>query len=62
MRKILRLVFVLALVAAGGWYYVVQSRPVALVLTGIVTGHDVVDQRRRSPDGWRRCTPGKATP
>ena len=42
MRKILRLVFVLALVAAGGWYYVVQSRPVALVLTGIVTGHDVV--------------------
>ena len=42
MRRILRLVFVLALVAAGGWYYVVQSRPVALVLTGIVTGHDVV--------------------
>ena len=38
----LPVVFVLALVAAGGWYYVVQSRPVALVLTGIVTGHDVV--------------------
>ncbi len=42
MRKMLQLVFVLALVAAGAWYYVVQSRPVALVLTGIVTGHDVV--------------------
>ncbi len=42
MRKVLRLALVLALVGAGGWYYVVQSRPAALVLTGIVTTNDVV--------------------
>ena len=42
MRKVLRLVLVLALVGAGGWYFVVQSRPAALVLTGIVTTNDVV--------------------
>ena len=42
MRKALRLVLALALVGAGGWYYVVQSRPAALVLTGIVTTNDVV--------------------
>jgi multidrug resistance efflux pump len=32
----------LALLAAGGWYVVAQSRPTPLVLTGIVTTHDVV--------------------
>jgi multidrug resistance efflux pump len=42
MRRILRLVLVAALVGAGGWYYVAQSRPRALVLTGIVTTTDVV--------------------
>jgi HlyD family secretion protein len=42
MRNVLRIVLVLTLVGAGGWYYVVQSRPAALVLTGIVTTNDVV--------------------
>jgi HlyD family secretion protein len=42
MRTVLRLVLVLALVGASGWYYVVQSGPSALVLTGIVTTNDVV--------------------
>lgn len=42
MRTALRLVLVLALVGASGWYYVAHSRPNALVLTGIVTTNDVV--------------------
>lgn len=42
MRAMLRAGLILALVGASGWYVAVQSRPAALVLTGIVTTNDVV--------------------
>jgi HlyD family secretion protein len=42
MKRILRPLILLILVAAGGYYWYRTSRPVPLVLTGIVTTNDVV--------------------
>jgi len=42
MRKRLPLILVLALVVAGGAYYVVTSRVTSLTLTGLVTTNDVI--------------------
>jgi multidrug resistance efflux pump len=42
MHRILVPLVVVLIGGGGGWYYVVHTRPTALVLTGIVTTHDVV--------------------
>ena len=42
MKRIVRPLILLILAAAGGYYWYVTSRPVPLVLTGIVTTNDVV--------------------
>ncbi|MDH4066839.1 MAG: efflux RND transporter periplasmic adaptor subunit [Acidobacteriota bacterium] len=42
MSAALRVALLVALVAGGGWYVVSRSRPTVLVLTGIVTTHDIV--------------------
>jgi multidrug resistance efflux pump len=42
MQRRVRLVILVVLVAAGGYYWYRTSRPVPLVLTGIVTTNDVV--------------------
>jgi multidrug resistance efflux pump len=41
LRKLIPLVL-LALAAAGGWYFYTHSRPTELILTGIVTTNDVI--------------------
>jgi multidrug resistance efflux pump len=42
MRKLVRVIVPVLLVAAAGAYYYVHARPVTLVLTGIVTTNDVI--------------------
>jgi HlyD family secretion protein len=42
MKRIIRSLILLTLVAAGGYYWYLSSRPVPLVLTGMVTTNDVV--------------------
>jgi HlyD family secretion protein len=42
MKRLIRPLLLLALVGAGGYYWYQSSRPVPLVLTGIVTTNDVV--------------------
>jgi HlyD family secretion protein len=42
MKRLIRPLILLILVAAGGYYWYLSSRPVPLVLTGIVTTNDVV--------------------
>src|SRR4051812_50128172 len=42
MKRIVRLVVLLAVVGGAGYYIWLQSRPQPLVLTGIVTTHDVI--------------------
>ena len=42
MKRLIRPLILLILVAGGGYYYYLSSRPVPLVLTGIVTTNDVV--------------------
>ena len=42
MKRLIRPLILLILVAAGGIYWYLSSRPVPLVLTGIVTTNDVV--------------------
>jgi HlyD family secretion protein len=42
MKRIIRPLILLILVAGAGYYYYLSSRPVPLVLTGIVTTNDVV--------------------
>ena len=42
MKRIIRPLILLTLVAGGAYYWYVSSRPVPLVLTGIVTTNDVV--------------------
>ena len=42
MKRIIRPLILVILVAAGGYYWYRSSRPVPLVLTGIVTTNDVV--------------------
>jgi HlyD family secretion protein len=42
MKRLIRPLILLIVVAAGGYYWYRSSRPVALVLTGIVTTNDVV--------------------
>src|ERR1041385_5495019 len=42
MKRIIRPFLLLILVAGGGYYWWTSSRPVPLVLTGIVTTNDVV--------------------
>jgi multidrug resistance efflux pump len=42
MKKAIRLVVLAALLGAVGYYVYLQSRPQPLVLTGIVTTHDVI--------------------
>jgi HlyD family secretion protein len=42
MKRIIRPLILLILVAGGGYYWYLSSRPVPLVLTGIVTTNDVV--------------------
>jgi HlyD family secretion protein len=42
MKRIIRPLILAFLVAGGGYYWYVSSRPVPLVLTGIVTTNDVV--------------------
>src|ERR1051325_8850708 len=42
MKRIIRPLLLLILVAGGGYYWWTSSRPVPLVLTGIVTTNDVV--------------------
>ena len=42
MKRIIRPLILLMLVAGGGYYYYRSTRPVPLVLTGIVTTNDIV--------------------
>jgi multidrug efflux pump subunit AcrA (membrane-fusion protein) len=42
MKRLIRPLILLLLVAGGAYYWYVSSRPVPLVLTGIVTTNDVV--------------------
>src|SRR5437764_59725 len=42
MKRLIRPLILLVLVAAGAYYWYLSSRPVPLVLTGIVTTNDVV--------------------
>jgi len=42
MKRLIRPLILLLLVAGGAYYWYVRSRPVPLVLTGIVTNNDVV--------------------
>src|SRR3954470_10904769 len=42
MKRIIRPLILVVLVGAGGYYWYRSSRPVPLVLTGIVTTNDVV--------------------
>jgi HlyD family secretion protein len=42
MKRAIRLLALLLLVAGGGYYWYLSSRPVPLVLTGIVTTNDIV--------------------
>src|SRR5437868_13390729 len=42
MKRLIRPLVLLILVAGGGYYWYRSSRPVPLVLTGIVTTNDVV--------------------
>jgi multidrug resistance efflux pump len=42
MKRLMRPLILVILVAAGGYYWYLSSRPVPLVLTGIVTTNDVV--------------------
>ena len=42
MKRLIRPLILLILVAGIGYYWYVSSRPVPLVLTGIVTTNDVV--------------------
>src|SRR4030095_4410184 len=42
MKRIIRLLILLLLVAGGTYYWYRSSRPVPLVLTGIVTTNDII--------------------
>src|SRR5689334_299219 len=42
MKRIIRLVVLLAVVGGGGYYWYTHRGPGDIVLTGIVTTHDVV--------------------
>jgi len=42
MKRLVRLAIVLLLVGAAGSYYYLRARPTSLVLTGIITTHDVI--------------------
>ena len=42
MKRILRLVVLLAVVGGGGYYWYTHRAPAEIVLTGIVTTHEVV--------------------
>src|SRR5438046_967089 len=42
MKRLIRPLILLTLVAAGGYYYYRSTRPVPLVLTGIVTTNDII--------------------
>src|SRR5262245_40827849 len=41
-RRVVRVAIILLLVSAAGSYYYLRARPTSLVLTGIVTTHDVI--------------------
>src|SRR4029434_3183511 len=53
MKRIIRPLILLVLVAGGAYYWYLSSRPVPLVLTGIVTTNDIVV----SPQIARRIAP-----